>query len=194
MKISINRLLPVLVAGTLVYAGCAKQEIVKKDQPLVPPATTPAVSAPHNQGATNKSVEAPKVAASSASEQKSRQGGISAAADDLRKGLKNVYFDFDSSTLSDTSRQSLARDFELLKKYPKSRVRVEGHCDERGSDEYNLALGERRAQTAVRYLRTLGIPADRLTTISYGKEKPADPGHSEAAWAKNRRDEFALSN
>ena len=194
MKKSVHRLLPVLVVGMLVYAGCAKQEVVKKDQSLVAPAAKPAASAPLKQGATEKPIGTPNVAVSSVQEQKSQQPGTTAASENLRTLLENVYFDFDSSTLSDAARQSLARGFEVLKKYPKSRVRVEGHCDERGSDEYNLALGERRAQMAVRYLRTLGIPADRLTTISYGKEKPTDPGHDEAAWAKNRRDEFSLSN
>jgi peptidoglycan-associated lipoprotein len=72
------------------------------------------------------------------------------------------------------------------------KVQIEGNCDERGSDEYNLALGEKRAKSAMKYLETLGVPAERLSVISYGKEKPADPGHDEAAWAKNRRDEFVL--
>ena len=73
-------------------------------------------------------------------------------------------------------------------------MRIEGHCDERGSDEYNLALGEQRAQAAARYLTTLGISGERLSTISFGKEKPADPGHDENAWAKNRRDEFIITS
>jgi peptidoglycan-associated lipoprotein len=71
-------------------------------------------------------------------------------------------------------------------------VQIQGNCDERGSDEYNLALGERRAKVAMDYLATLGVPAERLSIISYGKEKPVDPGHDEAAWAKNRRDDFAI--
>jgi peptidoglycan-associated lipoprotein len=72
------------------------------------------------------------------------------------------------------------------------KVRIEGHCDERGTNEYNLALGERRANSAFKYLNALGVSADRMSTISYGEERPADPGHNEAAWAKNRRDEFKL--
>jgi peptidoglycan-associated lipoprotein len=72
------------------------------------------------------------------------------------------------------------------------KVQIEGHCDERGSDEYNLALGERRAKSAMKYLTTLGIPSDRLSTISYGKERPAVPESNEAAWAKNRRGEFIV--
>ena len=77
----------------------------------------------------------------------------------------------------------------LLKKY-KGKVKLEGHCDERGSDEYNLALGENRAKAALNYLLTLGVPAEQLSIISYGKERPVDNGHNEEAWAKNRRVEF----
>jgi peptidoglycan-associated lipoprotein len=75
----------------------------------------------------------------------------------------------------------------LLKKYPKVKVQVEGDCDERGTIEYNLALGERRANATKKYLVSLGVSADRISTISYGKERPLDPGHDEEAWAKNRR-------
>lgn len=81
-----------------------------------------------------------------------------------------------------------------MKRNATIKVRIEGNCDERGSDEYNLALGERRAQVAARYLTTLGISGERLSTISYGKEKPVDPGHDENAWARNRRDDFVIIN
>ncbi len=101
-----------------------------------------------------------------------------------------VYFAFDSSALTPEARQVLTRKVEVLRKYPQVKLVIEGHCDERGTAEYNLALGERRAQAAAQYLSNLGIGSDRLSTVSYGKERPLDPGHSEAAWAKNRRDEF----
>ena len=95
--------------------------------------------------------------------------------------------------MSQPARESLNKDADyLLKKAPSLKVQIEGHCDERGSDEYNMALGEKRAKAAFSYLVTLGVPAARLSIISYGKEKPADPGHDEAAWAKNRRAEFAV--
>jgi peptidoglycan-associated lipoprotein len=80
----------------------------------------------------------------------------------------------------------------LLKKYPKVKVQTEGHCDERGTLEYNLALGERRANSTKKYLLSLGIPSDRISTISYGEEKPLDPCHHEEAWAKNRRAHFIV--
>ena len=75
---------------------------------------------------------------------------------------------------------------------PRYSVRIEGHCDERGTNEYNIALGERRANAAWKFMNALGISGNRLTTISYGEERPADPGHNENAWSKNRRDEFKL--
>lgn len=79
-----------------------------------------------------------------------------------------------------------------MRNNPTVKIQIEGHCDERGSDAYNLALGERRAKAALQYLVTLGIPDKRLSVISYGKEKPADPGHDETSWSKNRRDEFVI--
>jgi peptidoglycan-associated lipoprotein len=98
-----------------------------------------------------------------------------------------VYFDYDSFTLTPDAQAALQANAEILKNAPHLRVVVEGHCDERGTDEYNLALGERRARSVVGYLAGIGVGADRLTTVSYGSELPVDPGHNEAAYAKNRR-------
>lgn len=104
-----------------------------------------------------------------------------------------VYFDLDRYDLKPESRQILTRKAEILKQYPEIKLVVEGHCDERGTAEYNLALGERRARAAADYLANLGVAASRLSIVSYGKERPIDPGHNEAAWSKNRRDEFKPS-
>src|SRR6266851_3174336 len=101
--------------------------------------------------------------------------------------LEPVYFELDSSDLSPVAQKSLDENAALLKRYASWAVTVEGHCDERGTAEYNLALGERRAIAARAYLVSLGISADRLRTVSYGKEFPFDPGHDESAFAKNRR-------
>lgn len=101
-----------------------------------------------------------------------------------------VYFDFDRSDLRPEARETLNRKAQILRDYPDIRVRIEGHCDERGTVEYNLALGERRAESARQYLIDLGIDPDRLTTVSYGEERPAVEGRNEAAWALNRRAEF----
>lgn len=101
-----------------------------------------------------------------------------------------IHFAFDSSNLTPEARQILTRKAEIMRQFPQIKVIVEGNCDQRGTSEYNLALGERRAQAAAQYLANLGIGSDRLSTVSYGKERPLDPGHSAAAYAKNRRDEF----
>lgn len=106
------------------------------------------------------------------------------------KGLATIYFDFDSYTLSDASRQSLVQNSEWLKSRPEVKTKIAGHADDRGSDEYNMSLGEKRAQMAMDYLLNLGIPADRMSTISYGEEMPAVQGDDEGAWSKNRRVEF----
>jgi len=103
-----------------------------------------------------------------------------------------IYFDFDESILKPEARAILAKKATWLRANPQYRLRVEGHCDERGTSEYNVALGEKRAVAAAEYLRHLGISADRISTISYGEERPADPSHTEEAWAENRRDEFRL--
>jgi peptidoglycan-associated lipoprotein len=101
-----------------------------------------------------------------------------------------IYFDFDRSFIRDDAKPGLQAVAAALKADQALNLVLEGHCDERGTLEYNLALGERRAAAAKRYLQNLGVAASRLTTLSYGEERPADPGHDEAAWAKNRRVEF----
>ncbi len=106
--------------------------------------------------------------------------------------LKDIHFDFDRYEVRPEDVDTLKQDAALLKKYASLKVQIEGHCDERGTAEYNLALGERRASSVKKYLVSLGVPENRLSTISYGKERPVDPGHSEEAWAKNRRAHFVI--
>ena len=104
--------------------------------------------------------------------------------------LKAIQFEFDSADLTQGALQTMNNNAARIKENGGIPVRVEGHCDERGTVEYNLALGDRRARAARDYLVSLGIPAARLRTLSFGKEKPVDSGHSESAWARNRRAEF----
>jgi peptidoglycan-associated lipoprotein len=106
--------------------------------------------------------------------------------------LKDVRFDFDRYEVRPDDIDTLKENAALLRKYAKLKVQIEGHCDERGTAEYNLALGERRANGVRKYLVSLGIPENRVSTISYGKERPLDPGHTEEAWAKNRRAHFVV--
>ena len=105
-----------------------------------------------------------------------------------------VFFPLDSFEVDGTGQQALNTNAGILKKYPSWIITIEGHCDERGTAEYNLALGEKRALAAKTYLVSLGIPADRLRTVSYGKEFPFDPGHDEGAWSKNRRAHFVVTS
>ena len=106
--------------------------------------------------------------------------------------VKAVYFGFDDATLDKDARRQLDDDYTCLSKAEFRRLRIEGHTDERGTTEYNLALGERRADAVKRYLSGLGLEGRKLRAISYGKERPADPGHDEAAWARNRRVEIGM--
>jgi len=108
------------------------------------------------------------------------------------KMLKMIHFDFDKYDIRPADVEILKDNAAVLKKFSTVKIQIEGHCDERGTIEYNLALGERRANSTKRYLLSLGLPADRISTISYGEEKPLDPGHHEDAWTKNRRAAFII--
>ncbi len=106
---------------------------------------------------------------------------------------RNVYFDFDRHNLNADARQVLTETAAYLKENADVNLVIEGHCDERGTNEYNMALGDRRARSARDFLVNLGVDASRISTVSYGEEKPADPGKTEEAWAKNRRAQFVFS-
>ncbi len=106
--------------------------------------------------------------------------------------LKDIHFDFDKYDIRPEDAEILRENASLLMKYSSVKIQIEGHCDERGTNEYNLALGERRANAAKNYLISLGLSANRISTISYGEERPFDPGHNEDAWAKNRRGHFVI--
>jgi peptidoglycan-associated lipoprotein len=105
--------------------------------------------------------------------------------------IGDIYFDYDKSDIGMTAKDQLGTNAAWMSANPAAKLVVEGHCDERGTSEYNMALGERRANTAKDYLVGLGVDTARLRTVSYGEERPLDPGHDEAAWAKNRRVHFA---
>jgi peptidoglycan-associated lipoprotein len=108
------------------------------------------------------------------------------------KPLANIYFDYDKALIRDDAKPVLEMNASWLNKFKTIKILIEGHCDERGTEEYNMALGEKRAKAAMDYLTTLGISAGRMKLLSYGKSQPVDPGHGEAAWQKNRRDQFMV--
>ena len=196
MKRGMITLLAALSMTAMVAGGCAKKEVVKTEEPIVATSEPIKVEAP-------KPVEAAKPVEQPVVEQPVVEQPVVEQQKEMRTQYANdsvaeaafetAYFDFDKSDLRQDARDVLSRNAEiLLKTKTVGKVKIEGHCDERGSAEYNLALGERRAKSALQYLLTLGVKADRLSVISYGKEKPAVQGHDEAAWAKNRRADFTI--
>lgn len=189
-----RRVMYVMLLACALFAagGCAKQELVKKDEGIAPQVAAKPVEQKHvaTQPAQKPAIPAEQPKQQAASSQEAAKS--SDAESSLQSALEKVYFNFDSADLSEQARAALTQDAGLLQKQSAAKIRIEGNCDERGSAEYNLALGERRAVSAKKYLVTLGIAEGRLSTISYGKERPAVQGHDEAAWAKNRRDEFVV--
>jgi peptidoglycan-associated lipoprotein len=181
-------LLMVLVCSFLVFVtACAKKQIQ--------------VSQPGKEMETPKEVK-PEVTAPSKVEMKNTEEE-EAKRRELEKAQmlanemkmfesQSIYFDFDKSDLKPEAQATLKKKADWLRMNPGYSVRIEGNCDERGTNEYNLALGERRAASAKKFLAALGIAENRMSIISYGEERPVDPGHNEAAWAKNRRDDFRL--
>jgi peptidoglycan-associated lipoprotein len=116
--------------------------------------------------------------------------GRAGQVEEAQSRLQTVYFDYDRFDIRADQQEALRENAKVIQAYPQVNIQIQGHCDERGSEEYNLALGDKRARAAKDFLVNLGISPDRLSTISFGEERPVDPGHDEAAWAKNRRDEF----
>ncbi len=173
-----SHVLSVMAAG-LLAAGCQHREaaVVTTPVPTVSGAAPTAKPQPPVKEVTepfpSRSVESQSAPPSGA-----------------ESSLATIYFDYDSSSLSADDRHRLEQDAAWLGAHPRARILIAGNCDERGTVEYNIALGDRRAAAARQYLIDLGIDASRIRTVSYGKERPADPGHDEAAWAKNRRDDF----
>ncbi len=123
----------------------------------------------------------------------SRDDQVRAPSSEPRLELETIRFDFDSAVLTDDAQQILVRNAGILRSRHSVLVTIEGHCDERGTAAYNIALGERRAKAVKEYLINMGISANRLNTVSYGEEKPIAIGHNEAAWAQNRRAQFVIN-
>jgi len=188
------------VSSTIFLAGgCAHNETVKSEEPIAPAASAkapetakaePAQPAKPVQAASTAQAESAAPAAEPIKQAMVQQP---AAAPAQENAFETIYFDFDKSDLRQDARDVLSKNADILLNVKRTvKVQIAGNCDERGSAEYNLALGERRAKSAQQYLVTMGVAADRISVISYGKEKPAVDGHDEAAWAKNRRDDFVI--
>jgi len=179
-----HSLLTVALAALVVLPGCHHPPPVRTlPSPMpVAPATPPPAPAPATPPEVARQVDEYERLRQTPSDEIDRMGLFS-----------DVHFDYNKADLRDADRQTLNRNAEVLKKFDFLKVTVEGHCDERGSVEYNLALGERRSRAAHEYLVSQGVPADRLKTVSYGKEIPLCSESTEECWARNRRAHFAVT-
>jgi len=176
-----NRALVILVivaaAALVLCGGCAKKQMA--------PPVTELPSAPAQPRSQAEEPGAAEEAIPPSFEEES-------ADQKVESGIRDVFFAFDDYSLSEEARTTLAADAKLLGDNKSVKVTIEGHCDERGTVEYNLALGEKRALSAKNYLVNYGIDGSRISVISYGKERPFDQGHDEEAWAQNRRAHFVI--
>lgn len=182
----------VLILLTGIAAGCARREAPVTTSPTPPLAAPPGVSAPAPPGPPSRVEEALPVPSEPIAEDAISNRSLDALNRD--SPLKPVFYPLDGADLDAEGRAAVTANAALLRRYTTWVVTVEGHCDERGTSEYNLALGERRAASVKAYLVSLGIGPDRVRTVSYGKEFPFDRGHDEGAWTKNRRAHFVITS
>ncbi|HWI41657.1 MAG TPA: OmpA family protein [Verrucomicrobiae bacterium] len=192
----------ILAAATL--GGCANKELVKQQEPLQQAQPAAEQQAQQQKGTSEPAAkprdireepiasEPVRPATEAAAKAQAGGGEERGTAAQVEAKFDTLYFAYDSFVLTQEARDQLARAADALKKNRSLRLQIAGYCDERGSDEYNLALGERRAKAALDYLLNLGVSPDRFSVISYGEENPADPGHDEAAWTRNRRVELTV--
>ena len=190
-SICIGIMTVIFCISMMLMTGCAKKA-VSKDEGLVAGEKKAAAA---QSEATAKEEAARKLAAEQQKEDVKelalkRDAAAAAAAEKEQTAFEDIYFVFDKSTIEPEAREILKRLASLLGSNKNYSLVVEGHCDERGTVEYNLALGQRRADAAMKYLVDLGLDKESIKTITYGKERPLDPGHDEEAWAKNRRAHF----
>lgn len=170
--------LTITTIGLVLAAGCGKKSDTLDDQMKTP-------EPPPQQEVAPEPEPEPMIDSAAIREEQLQQ--------DAELALKPIYFEFDSYVLKEESRNILAGVGDFMNKYAEVKITIEGHCDDRGSAEYNMALGQKRADVALRYLDTYGISSSRISTVSWGEERPAEAGQNEEAWAKNRRDEITYS-
>jgi len=199
-RINLMLMAALFAATMLVVGGCSSGSAPVTD---TPGPDTAVASKPKTQPKPKPQVTeetiTPKAATTSSDANADRGDMVTgdtattaASSEGLASLLKTIYFDFDKSDITSDAAATLDANKDNLLAYPAARIRIEGHCDERGTNEYNLALGERRANATKRYMADAGVDPNRMDTISYGEERPVDPASNEAAWAKNRRAEFRV--
>jgi peptidoglycan-associated lipoprotein len=191
MKRHAKAMLVLVLLMTVVVAACKGKAKPPVARPMPPPATNTAPDRPAPPPEPPQPVNEPVPVPAMPEPDSITNTSI----DDLNRNspLSPLFFELDSSDVSVEGQKVLQANATVLKKYPTMQITIEGHCDERGTAEYNLALGERRALAAKNYMVSLGIPADKIKTVSYGTEFPFEPGHDDSAWAKNRRAHFVIT-
>jgi peptidoglycan-associated lipoprotein len=186
-----------LIIFVLAYAGCAEKQIIKSEGTTYTQNES-AIKKNEQSGTAGKSANQNEqnnaVSKSTKQNNSKEQTARAQAVAQSTSDLTDIQFDFDSYSIRPEDRKILSRHADYLLKNKKIKIIIEGHCDERGTTEYNLALGNRRAQEAKKFLVNSGVNSKRIETISYGMERPLDPAHNEEAWAKNRRDKFVINN
>lgn len=175
-----------LLSVVLLLSGCPKRADLAGTEVMPTPPTTQSERATQSEETVKPStpIQEPPVAGAPSAQQPATAGKESP--------LKDIFFDFDKSTIRDDAKSSLNEDLQWLNANPTAQIVIEGHCDERGTAEYNLGLGERRAKAAKDYVMAAGINAKRIRTVSFGKERPFATGHDESAWKWNRRAHFVV--
>jgi peptidoglycan-associated lipoprotein len=185
-----------LVLGVLVLAmpltACARRQPPARE-PIGPAAAPDTAGEGARREAERERARQDSIARARAAEEAMRSGGADASARARAVLEETVYFDYDEAAIRADAQESLARKVPILRANPVARLRVSGHADERGSVEYNLALGMRRAASAREYLAGFGIPPERFEVVSFGEDRPADSSSGESAWARNRRAEFVVT-
>lgn len=193
-----KRIIPGLIAlafvcsSLLLFASCAKKQIGVSEGVKKPVVEEEEKVVVVEEEKAPKAEEEVVVVEEKEEAEAKRRAEAELAAKIREFGSENIYFDFDKSDLKPEARAILKKKAAFLRFNTSFRVLIAGNCDERGTEAYNLALGERRAHAAKKFLVALGISGDRISTVSYGEERPADPRHTPEAWAKNRRDTFKL--
>ncbi len=182
-----------LLAGSLALLGCPKRPELAMTGPGAVGAKSAESPATITAKAAPRTSEVPVARPAPSVEAPIKPSPAVTPAVAAGPPLRDVFFNFDDAMIRADQRTALKEDFAWLKAHPEVKVTIAGHCDERGTEEYNLALGERRAQAVKDYLVAEGIAADRIDTISYGKDRPFALGHDENAWQLNRRDHMAMA-
>ncbi len=194
-RVWINLVMAILVAGLFLTVSCAKKTIVSDATTIEDQEKAKLEADAIAKAAADAKTEADRIAQQNLEDQMAREKAQKDAqilAAKKRFQYEDIYFEYDSSELNDESKTGLIEKAAWLKGNNSTIISIEGHCDERGTTEYNLALGDRRANTVKSYLVNLGVSASRLKTISYGEEMPKDPGKTESAYKSNRRAHFAI--